>query len=330
VPIQIIGPRETPPVDTACEGRDYIRRDPRRLGPQRQVIIESMRSRFARAMSIGVLVLAAGCGGPSPREYPLEGQILGVDAARQELLIKHKDIQGFMPGMTMPFPVRDKRLLEGRAAGDLIRATLVVEDAKAYLAAIEKTGTAPVDTPPPAPTASSGFELLRPGEEVPDQAFVDQAGRERRLSEFQGRSVAVTFIYTRCPIPTFCPYLDRQFAEVQRTIKQRKIGSRVHLLSVSFDPEYDTPTVLAAHAAKLAADPAVWTFATGNRDDIDRFARRLGLTLVRDTNPADIAHNLRTAVIDPRRRVVKVFTGVEWTPEELMTELERAISAQSD
>jgi protein SCO1/2 len=289
-----------------------------------------MRSSLARAATVvTLLVVATGCG-QSSREYTLVGQILGVDVARQELLIKHEDIQGFMPGMTMPFPVRDRRLLEGRAAGDLIRATLVVEDARAYLSAIEKTGSAPVETPPPGPAASSGFELLKTGEEAPDQVFTDQSGADRRLSDFEGRSLAVTFIYTRCPIPTFCPYLDRQFAAVQARIVERKLGDRMHLLSVSFDPEYDTPKVLSAHAKKLAADPALWTFATGDRDDLDRFARRLGLTLVREADPSDIAHNLRTAVLDPRRRVVRIFTGVEWTPEELMTELERAAAAQTD
>jgi protein SCO1/2 len=287
-----------------------------------------MTSSVLRVASIVSVVLCAGCTESRHREYTLVGQILGVDVARLELLIKHENIEGFMPGMTMPFQVRDARLLEGRAAGDLIRATLVVEDAKAYLSAIEKTGSAPVDTPAPGP-ASSGFELLRPGEEVPDQIFTDQAGRERRLSDFEGRALAITFIYTRCPIPTFCPYLDRQFAALQQRIAARKLQERVHLVSVSFDPEHDTPAVLAAHAKKLAADPAIWTFATGDRDEIDRFARRLGLTLVRD-NPADIAHNMRTAVIDPRRRVVRIFTGVEWTPEELLGELERAASALAD
>jgi protein SCO1/2 len=277
-----------------------------------------------------LVILSAGCSRSDSREYTLVGQILGVDTARMELLIKHEDIQGFMPGMTMPFKVRDRRLLDGRTPGDLIRATLVVEDTTAYLSAIERTGTAPVESPPPGPTASSGFELLKMGDEVPDHTFVDQSGKERRLSEFKGRALAVTFIYTRCPIPTFCPYLDRQFAALQRIIAERKLGRRMHLLSVSFDPEYDTPEVLAAHAKTLAANPALWTFVSGDRDDVDRFAHRLGLTLVRDTDPADIAHNLRTAVIDPRGRLVKVFTGVEWTPEELMTELERAASAQTD
>ena len=264
------------------------------------------------------------------RQYTLTGQILGLDTNKQELLIKHDDIPGFMPGMTMPFSVRDRRLLDGRAAGDLIRATLVVEDTRAYLSAIEKTGTAPVDTPPPAPTATSGFELLKPGDPVPDLVFIDQQGKERRLSSLKGRAVAVTFIYTRCPIPTFCPFLDRQFASLQRTIKERGLAKRAHLLSVSFDPAHDTPAVLAAHAKKLNADPSLWTFATGDRDLIDRFASRFGLTLVRETNPADIAHNLRTAVIDHDGRLAKVFTGLEWTPSELLSDLERASSVQSD
>ena len=277
------------------------------------------------------LVFAGACrNSHERRQYTLVGQILGVDTARQELLIKHEDIKGFMSGMTMPFSVRDQRLLEGRVAGDLIRATLVVEETRAYLTAIEKTGSAPLAVPPPAPTASSGLELLKPGDLVPDEAFLDQAGKQRRLSSLKGRAVAVTFIYTRCPIPTFCPFLDRQFASLQRTLKARKLGDRVHLLSVSFDPEYDTPAILATHAKKLEADPAFWTFATGDRDSIDRFASRLGLTLVRNTEPADIAHNLRTVVIDRDGRLVRMYTGVEWTPAEVLADLERASRVQTD
>jgi protein SCO1/2 len=136
----------------------------------------------------------------------------------------------------------------------------------------------------------------------------------------------VTFIYTRCPIPTFCPLMDRQFAAVQKTIHEdRSLKGRVQLLSVTFDPTYDTPAVLRAHAQKVGAESDTWTFLTGERDDIDRFAARLGVSVVREQNPADITHNLRTAVIDANGRLEQVFTGNEWTPAQVVSRVREAL-----
>jgi protein SCO1/2 len=270
---------------------------------------------------LAVLLLISGCS--KGREYELRGQVLAVDPDRQELTIKHDDIRGFMPGMTMPFKVRDKKLLEGRLPGDLVTATLVVEDADAFLSAVTKTGHAALTGPPPAAPSS---RVINPGEEVPDVQVVDQSGTPRRLSEWRGRVLAVTFIYTRCPLPNFCPLMDRHFAAAQKAIKDdAALRGRARLLSVSFDPGFDTPAVLKDHAARAGADPAMWSFVTGDRDAIDRFAGAFGVSIIReDADLKEIVHNLRTAVIDPQGRVVEVFTVNEWTAEELLTSLRRA------
>jgi protein SCO1/2 len=276
-----------------------------------------------RLGSVILLVLAASSVACSrAREYELRGQVLAVDESRQELTIKHEDIRGFMPGMTMPFKVRNKKLIEGRAAGDLVTATLVVEDSNAYLSRVERTGHAEVSAPVPArPTG-----LLEPGAQVPDVVVTDQAGATRRLSEWRGRIVAVTFIYTRCPLPDFCPLMDRHFAEAQRAIEaDEQLRDRARLLSISFDPRFDTPAILKAHAAKSGADPARWTFATGERDAIDKFAAGFGVSVIReDADLKEIVHNLRTAVIDGDGRLVEVFNGNEWTPAQLIQSMRRA------
>src|SRR5438270_7294411 len=131
----------------------------------------------------------AACTKPDQRTFTLQGQVLSVEPARKQLTIKHEEIKGFMPAMTMPYEVRDEKLLNGLAAGDLINATLVVVSNGAYLSSIRKVGEAPLEKPPveaPAPSASSGFELLKPGEAVPDGAFIDQSVRKRSLSAFRG------------------------------------------------------------------------------------------------------------------------------------------------
>lgn len=253
------------------------------------------------------------------RQYELRGQILAVDRGRQEITITHEDVRGFMPGMTMPFKVRDARLLEGWAAGDLVKATLVVEDRTAYLSSVERTGHAKLTGPPPAPRV----DILEPGQPVPDVRLTDEAGTTRTLSDWRGRIVAVTFTYTRCPLPDFCPRMDRHFKQVQNEIlADARLRDRIALLSVSVDPAFDTPQVLAAHAKHAGADPRVWRFVTGERDAIAAFASRFAVSVLRDgSEAADITHNLRTAVIASDGTLLTILNGNDWTPADLMKAL---------
>lgn len=277
---------------------------------------------------IGAVGASAACGGgtsaPDRREFPLEGQILSITPDHKEASIKHQEIKGFMPAMTMPYKVRDEKELESLKPGDLIDATLVVVSNDAYLKDVKHVGQAPLE-PPPAETsarpASSGFELLKNGELVPNAPFVDQDGRKRDIASFKGSALVVTFIYTKCPLPTFCPLMDRHFATIQEKLKSDR-ALNVKLLSVSFDPITDTPAVLKRHARELGADPKIWSFFTGDRDDIDRFAARFGVSVTRALyDQRDITHNLRTAVIDREGHLVKSYTGNEWTPDQILADI---------
>jgi len=276
-----------------------------------------------------VSLLAAACGANHQRTFTLQGQVLSLEPSRKQLTVKHEEIKGFMPAMTMPYEVRDEQLLDGLAAGDLINATLVVVSNGAYLSAIKKVGQAPLEKPPaeaPNPTASSGFELLKPGEAVPDGAFVDQRGHKRRFNAFKGSTVVMTFIYTKCPLPTFCPLMDRHFATLQTALKADASLEAVRLVTVSFDPITDTPAVLREHAKRLNADLTRWTFLTGDRDEIDKFAARFGVSVSRAMNDArDITHNLRTSIIDADGKVVKVYTGNDWSPDQVLADLKKGV-----
>jgi protein SCO1/2 len=267
-------------------------------------------------------------GKPDQREYRLQGQVLSVTPSRQQATISHEEIKGFMSAMTMPYTVRDPRQLEGIAPGDLINAKLVVLPSDAYLTDVKRVGEAPLpEAPPEAPAASSGFELLKPGEAVPDAKFVDQDGRKRGFSSFKGSTVLVTFIYTKCPMPTFCPLMDQHFVTIQtRLHDDAELQRRVRLVSVSFDPIVDTPPVLKAHAKELGADLKTWTFLTGGRDDIDRFASRFGVSVARNPNDQrDITHNLRTAIVDADGKLAKVYIGNEWTPDQALADVKSVV-----
>jgi protein SCO1/2 len=271
------------------------------------------------------LAAAACTKAPERRTFTLQGQVQSIDAPRKFVTVKHEEIKGFMPAMTMPYEIEEARLLDGLAPGDLINAQLVVFANGAHLTAITKVGSAPLEKPPAeAPTASSGFELIRPGEPVPDGKFLDQDGKARTFSAFKGAPVVMTFIYTRCPLPTFCPLMDRHFAALQKTLKADPALTPVHLVTVSFDPTTDTPAVLKQHAQSLDADLTRWTFLTGDRDDVDQFASRFGVSVSRAlTDARDITHNLRTAIIGADGRLVKVYTGNDWTPEQVLADLKK-------
>jgi protein SCO1/2 len=275
------------------------------------------------AIAAALLGLAA-CS--SAKQYEMRGQILGINRDKLEILVKHEEIAGLMPAMTMPWRVQSAGMLDNLGPGDLITSTIEVSDNQGVVTSITKLGTAKPDVPPAAAPAKPGVKYLMPGDQVPDQQFVDQDGRARPLSDIRGdRALAVTFIYTKCPVPTFCPMMDRQFAATQSLIKTRALGARAGLLSVSFDPKNDTPPVLKQHAQKLEADPAIWTFATAGREEVDVFATNLGLTLVRGeaADPDEIGHTLRTAIIDRQGRLAKAFAGADWTPEQLVDEMQK-------
>ena len=273
---------------------------------------------------MAALLIAAACS--DIKHYEMRGQILGINRDKMEILVKHEEIEGLMPAMTMPWKVKTAGMLDNLGPGDLITSEIEVEGAASVVTRITKLGTARPDVPAPAAPAKPGVALIAPGAEVPDQAFVDQNGRRRSFSDVRaGRAMAVTFIYTKCPIPTFCPMMDRQFAEAQTLLKSKGLTDKAHLLSVSFDPKNDTPAALKKHAGTLNADPNVWTFVTGEREEIDRFATNFGLTLVRGeaSNPDEIGHTLRTALVDRHGRLAKTYSGADWTPAGLVADIEK-------
>lgn len=275
-----------------------------------------------RAAVAGGLALSIACAPRvEGRRYEIRGQVLAVSPPRREIVVRHEDIPGFMPAMTMPFAVKDEGLLEGRTPGDLVLGTLVVTDTSAWLERLTKTGFEPVVSPPPvvAPGALALDDL------VPEATFVDTLGKTRRFAEWRGHAVALTFVFTRCPLPDFCPALDRSFARLQERVKADPVlREKARLLTVSFDPEHDTPKVLEMHASRLGADPALWVFLTGETAAVDAFGGHFGLTVARESQ--DLTHNLRTAVVDPSGRLVRIWRGSDWAPEEVAAELRKALA----
>lgn len=270
------------------------------------------------------LIFAAGCARQEPaKEYPIKGQIVGIKRDAKQLTVKHEDIPGLMPGMIMSFDVVDPGEIDRRAVGELITATLVVQEYETRLRDITVTGKAPVEA---AITRNSTTPVLEAGEPVPDAVFTDQDGRPRRISEFRGSGLVLTFIYTRCPLPDFCPRLERNLRDAQdRIATDARLRGNVRLVAVTFDPGHDTPAVLKKRATDIGVDPVVWTYLTGDADAIEEFAARFGVTIIRNPgDEQDIRHNLRTALVAPDGTLVDVISGSDWKAEDALASLERA------
>ena len=286
-------------------------------------------SRLLTASSLVLLVAVAGCGRPSEpptRRYELSGQILAINAESREFTVKHGDIVGLMPAMTMTFPVATKADFADHAPGDLIHATLEVTDGRGQLADVVKTGSEPLPTNTNEVALAAG--LLEVGDAVPDAALIDQTDRRRSLSEWTGTPTLFGFVYTRCPLPDYCPLIDKNFATLQRAIADdTRLAGHVRLVSISIDPAYDTPEILAAHAATLGADPAVWTFLTGDLATVDRVAGRYGVGISRPDAPGEISHNLRTTLVGADGTVREIYTGNAWTTDEVLNDLRAAVAA---
>lgn len=265
---------------------------------------------------------------PGPPRYLLKGTVVEVDAPNRRLTIAHEDIPGFMPAMTMPFVVleKDAALLEGVAPGAEVTATLVAPDSRYW---IEDLVVVSKGTPDPNATPVPRSHEAHPGDAVPDVALVDQDGRSFHLSDHRGKALALTFVFTRCPLPEYCPLLMKKFAAAQAALSgDPDLLARTRLLTVSFDPEHDTPEVLRAFGKpfqKTVPPFTHWSLATGEDGAIRTLGGALELDYVEERR--SFAHNLRTAVIDPEGRLRRLFRGNEWSPEELVAELRAAAGA---
>jgi protein SCO1/2 len=274
-----------------------------------------------RLLAALVLIVAASAcsSSPPPREFEIVGQIQAIAPEKGEVTIKHEDIKGFMPGMTMAFKA-ETAALDGRKPGDLVTGTLVVGEVDVHISKLTVTGHRELD--PTTVLPADGSAIIQPGDLVKDAALIDQDGKTRRLSEWRGHRLALTFVYTRCPLPEFCPLMNQHFRSVQATLAKTPALADVRLLSVTLDPAYDTPKILKPYATGAGADPARWTFLTAEPAEAATFMEQFGIIAERDpANEVQITHNLRTAVIGADGRLKTVHTGNRWAPDELVADL---------
>jgi protein SCO1/2 len=268
---------------------------------------------------------------PQARTFQVHGHVRGLNPTEKTIRIAHDDIPDYMPAMTMSLPVKEPTLLNNLAADDEVQFELTVTSDDSWISHIEKIPSAAVNSLPGTRPGRSPEELeaecLRTGEMVPDFQFTDQEGGVTHLKDFRGKAVLLTFIYTRCPLPNFCPLMSKNFAELEQRLR-KEFPNKVRLLSISIDPEFDRPEVLKNYAARYGADPKDWSFAAMDSDTLTSVAATMGLYFEKQNGL--ISHDLRTALIGPDGRLVQLWKSNVWTPYELQRSVRETLTGHPD
>lgn len=286
-------------------------------GPVRTPVIVLGSALVAIALAVALLTWQMTA--HSERAFDVRGRIAGFGDDGRTVFVEHEEIPGYMPAMTMRFEARDG--LPSLDVGDAVGFRLAVGPERSWIEAVERLPDDALPEHPaaasaPKPTARGGEPLLKPGDPVPDVRLVDQDNEAVRLSDYRGRALVLTFVYTRCPIPDYCPLMSRHFQRLQPEL-QRAFGERAQLLSISFDPEHDTPEVLAEYADRYTADLTTWTFATAEANELARATAPFGVFT--EAEGEQILHNLVTAVVGPDGQLVRLWRGSDWRPEEVLS-----------
>ena len=283
---------------------------------------------------LGILVLTVGChssaptanSDPTATSYAAQGVVEQIATDHHQVTIHHQAIPGYMMEMTMDFPVNDASELNGISNGDNVTFTLVVNKDTAYVKDIHRTGHTdqPATNAMSMPMPNDTMPKLKPGDKLPDSELLAEDGKTIHLSDFRGKAVALTFFFTRCPLPNYCPLMNRNFSQTRNILLSTPNAPKNwQFLSISFDSEFDRPENLTTYGDFYRRNnPDRWLFASASSATLADLAPRIGLMIM--GQDAKITHNLRTVVIDPQGSLYRQFNDNLWTPEQLASAITEA------
>lgn len=236
------------------------------------------------------------------RTFTVHGVVMALKPADQIIVIRHEAISNYMDGMTMPFKAADTKTFSALSPGDQVTFQLHVTDQESRVDNFVKTGFEQIPTNAAAPTAP----VASPHASLLDYKFTNELGQAVSINDFRGQALGITYFYTRCPLPDYCPRLSKNFQMACAKLKARPgAPANWHFLSITFDPEIDTPAMLKAYAGTYQSDPARWSFLTGPPDKIAELARASGVNYRQQDGSYD--HNFRTLIIDAKGNLQMVF-----------------------
>lgn len=254
------------------------------------------------------------------RSFQVRGLVRGISLDSQTITVRHEPIPDFMPSMTMELPVRDVAGLRGIKIGDTIEFRLRVDDVESWVEELKPVGAGGTNRPAHSGVISSILPEegpLKVGDPLPEVELMSETGETVRLSDFAGEAVALTFIFSRCRLPDFCPRMNHNFSRAREILS--RTGSspqKWRFLSISFDSEFDQPSVLHSHASVYRGpDSRRWLFAVAPPKALATLSACLDFHF--QSEAGSFAHNLRTVVLSPQGRITRYFNGNKWTAEEL-------------
>jgi protein SCO1/2 len=287
-----------------------------------------------------ILFLAVSCNPPAQaapvravtnqQTFQVKGIVRELKPDGKTIVIQHEAVPHYMPAMTMPFEVHDTNELRGLQPGDVITFQMTVNDTNGWIHHITKlTAAKPTALPSRAGIyITHDVEPLDIGDPLPDYHFTNQFGQAVSTGQFKGQPLVFTFFFTSCPYPLFCPLLSSHFEDTQKKLLAlTNAPPRWHLLSISFEPDVDTPAVLKNYAERYHYDPAHWSFVTGNMIDLISIGDQVGEQFSRSPETG-VSHNLRTVVVDAQGRIQKIYHNNDWTADDLVAEILKAAKAK--
>lgn len=292
------------------------------------------------ALTASAALLPMGCTSrPSPhaapealsgniQTYPLKGVVVGSDPATGEVSIDSEAIPGFMGAMVMPYKLAQPNVASELHPGDHISARLQVSDSASQIDQIVVTSQSAPDYKP-----AVVYNVPTAGQQVPNFQFLNQSGKIIDISQFRGKVLLVTFIYTRCPLPDYCLRMSQNFSQIERNLRANpELYRQTHLLSISFDPGYDTPKVLRAYAESYVGKPGArtfshWDFAAPSQSDLGAVDKFFDVGVTPGDNHT-LTHSLSTVVIDPSGKIVSWYPSNDWKPEDVVKTMEQALAPQ--
>ena len=288
---------------------------------------------FLLAAALAVLV-ASGCspadspgegagvmadGEPAERRFPLTGEIVRAEPDRKMLVVKHDDIEGLMPAMTMEFKASAGDVALAKP-GQRIRAELVAPKGGDFR--LEKVWP---DDKVAVDTITAGARKLREdthnlgkaayreiGEKVPTFALYDQEGRVVQSARFSGRQIMLNFIFTRCPDATKCPAATSRMMAVQKLAAAAGV-TNLELISITLDPGFDTPGVLRDYASAHGIDTTNFSLLTGPAGAVTDLLTQFGIFA--ESEGDLIKHTLATILVNEQGQIVHRTDGSAWEPE---------------
>ena len=261
------------------------------------------------------------------KRFELKGKVVSADKAEHKVTIEHEEIPGYMDAMTMPFTLLDDWVYGELKPGALIQATLVVDQNRTWL---ESPSVTTVDPNLVGKEVETSVEP-KVGDAVPDFSLTNQDGKKISLKKYAGRTLLLTFVYTRCPMPDQCPLMSTNFALLnQELANNAALKDKVSLLSVSVDPAFDKPKVLRDYGLKYINSTrpdafARWELATGSNEEVTKVGKFFGLNYWPEKD--QVIHNLRTVMISADGKVAKTYRGNDWKPDQVLKDLEKQSAA---